>query len=114
MTGDELRAMIAEIEAEHGADIDFNVGRVWAMRDRFILTRILDNQLRWPKPPKVTRVEKREAAIARRHKMHDMEKSGMTHKKIGEAFGISSGRVSQILMQHFFWLRRQATKEASQ
>jgi phage terminase large subunit-like protein len=114
MTGDELRAMIAEIEAKHGADVDFHAGRVWAMQDRFILARILDNKMRWPEPPKMTREEKNKASLARRQKMHDMEKSGMTHKKIGEAFGISSGRVGQILMQHAYWLRRQAIKEASQ
>ena len=114
MTGDELRAMIAEIEAKHGADVEFYAGRVWAMRDRFILARILDNKMRWPEPPKMTREEKNKASLARRQKMRDMQQSGMTHKKIAEAFGISSGRVGQILMQYAFWLRRQAIKEASQ
>ena len=114
MTGDELRAMIAEIEAKHGADVDFYAGRVWAMRDRLILARILDNKMRWPEPTKMTREEKNKASLARRQKMHDMEKSGMTHKKIAEAFGISSGRVGQILFSYDRYLRRQAGREASE
>ena len=114
MTGDELRALIAELEATYGSDVDFYAGRIWAMRDRFILGRILDNEIRHPEPPKVTREDKRGAALARRQKMHEMKASGMTHKKIAEAFGISSGRVGELLRQHGYWLRRQAMREASQ
>ena len=118
MTGDELRAMIAEIEAKHGSDFDFHVGRVWAMRNQSVVIRILNNKVRWPKQPNAAREEKleekRKAARARRQKMHDMKKSGMTHAKIGEAFGISGGRVGTLLIQHAKWLRRQAVKETSE
>lgn len=118
MTGDELRAMIAEIEAKYGYDIDFYVGRVWAMRNQCVEIRFLNNEVRWPKSPNAAREEKleekRKAARARRQKMHDMKKSGMTHAKIGEAFGISGGRVGTLLIQHANWLRRQAVKETSE
>lgn len=118
MTGDELRAMIAEIEAKYGYDIDFYVGRVWAMRNQCIEIRFVNNEVRWPKPPnaawKEKLEEKRKIARARRQKMYDMKKSGMTHAKIGEAFGLSGSRVGQHLIRHARWLQSQATKETSE
>ncbi len=113
MTGDELRAMIAEIEGRHGADVNFCVGRVWAMRDRFILARILENKLRCPESLKAKRDDKDKEDLARKEKMHDMRKSGMTHKRIGEEFGISAGRVGEILRGYTRWLRHQAIQEVS-
>lgn len=114
MTGDELRSMIAEIEAKHGPDVDFYAARVWAMRNRFILVRILDNEMRWPEKPKMTKEKRREAAISRRQQIYDMAKTKIPHKKIGEAFGVSSGRVGEILRQYNLHLRIKAMKEASE
>lgn len=115
MTGDELRAMISEIEARCGKNVTFHVGRVWAMdKKRFTLARILDDKIRWPEPAKVTIDEKRKASRARKQKMHDMAQSGMTHKKIADEFGISAGRVGQLLRSYDRFLCRCAENEASQ
>jgi DNA-binding NarL/FixJ family response regulator len=101
MTGDELRALIAKLEATHGSDVDFYAGRIWAMRDRFILGRILDNEIRYPKQPKTDKRENlKKNAEARRVEIYEMVQSGVKQKDIAAKFGVSSTRIGQLIRKH--------------
>jgi DNA-binding NarL/FixJ family response regulator len=101
MTGDELRALIAKLEATYGSDVDFYAGRIWAMRDRFILGRILDNEIRHPKPPKTDKREiLKKNAEARRVEIYEMAQSGAKQKDIAAKFGVSSTRIGELIRKH--------------
>jgi hypothetical protein len=115
MTGDELRALIAELEATHGSDVDFYAGRIWAMRDRFILGRILDNEIRHPKPPKTDKRENlQKNSEARRVSMYEMLQSGAKQKDIAAKFGISAARTSELIRKHERILKRKQRMERDQ
>lgn len=112
MTGDELRALIAKLEATHGSDVDFHAGRIWAMRDRFILGRILDNEIRYPKQPKTDKKENlKKNAQARRVAMYEMLQSGVNRKDIAAKFCISVSRASQLILGHQRILQRKQKME---
>ncbi len=115
MTGDELRALIAKLEATHGSDVDFYAGRIWAMRDRFILGRILNNEIRYPKQPKTDKKESlKKNAEARRVTMYEMLQSGLKRKDIAAKFGISVSRASQMILGHERMLKRKQRMENEQ
>jgi DNA-binding NarL/FixJ family response regulator len=112
MTGDELRALIAKLEATHGSDVDFYVRRIWAMRDRSILCRISDNEIRYPKQPRTDKKENlKKNAEARRVAMYEMLQSGVNRKDIAAKFGISVSRTSQLILGHERILQRKQTME---
>jgi hypothetical protein len=115
MTGDELRKLIANIEETHGADVDFHVGRLWAMRGRLIAVRVLENELRYPKSLKtLPRDVLKKNSETRKTAMYEMSQGGMTYKEIAGKFGISKGRVGQIVLRHKWKLERQQRMGVSQ
>ena len=112
MTGDELRALIAKIEATHGSDVDFYARQIWVMRDCLCLGRISDNEIRYPKQPKTDKKEKlKKNAEARRVAMYEMLQSGVKRKDIAAKFCISVSRTNQLILGHERSLQRKQKME---